>query len=114
MPGEIVIGNRQIRAAACETALACQLPQEFLLVHVVLEGFPAIDEDDWDLIVELPAKFRVRVNVNILPGESSAPRKLGQTLLDHFTKVAALARVDNDAARLKHATDSSAKAAFFQ
>jgi hypothetical protein len=64
MPGQIVIGNRQIRAAACETALACQLPQEFLLVHVVLEGFPAIDEDDWDLIVELPAKFRVRVNVN--------------------------------------------------
>jgi hypothetical protein len=56
-----------------DSALAGQPAQEFLLVHAVLESFTAINEDDWNLVAELAAKFGVGVNVDLLPGESSAP-----------------------------------------
>ncbi len=76
----------RFEATGCKRSpLVRQLPQKFLLVHVVLEGFAAIDEDDRDFVVELAAKFGVGINVNLLPRESSAPRKLGQTLFDDFT-----------------------------
>jgi hypothetical protein len=81
-----------------DTALAGELSQEFLLVHVIFESFTTIDEDDRDLVIELTAKFGVGVYVDVLPGESSAARKLGQTFFHHFTQVAALAGIDYDAA----------------
>ena len=81
---------------------AGELPQEFLFVHVILEGLAAVDEYDWNFIVELPAEFKVRVDIDFAPGESSATRKLGKALLHHFTEVASLAGVDDDAALIAH------------
>jgi hypothetical protein len=83
--------------------LAGQLSQEFLLVHAVLEGFTAIDEDDRDFVVELAPKFGVSVYVDLLPGKSPPPRQLGQALFDYFAQVASLAGINHDAARLWHA-----------
>jgi hypothetical protein len=77
MPGEIVKqGGRFERTARSESALAGQLPQEFLLIHAVLEGFAAIDENNRDFVVELAAKVGVGVNVDLMPGETPAARKL--------------------------------------
>src|SRR5882672_10687830 len=36
-----------------------ELAQKLPLVHAVLEGLVAVDEDDWNLIVEPAAKFTV-------------------------------------------------------
>ena len=89
--------------------LAGQLLQEFLLVHVVLESFAAIDEDDRNFVVELAAKVRVGVNVDLMPGESSPARKLGQALFHHFTQVASFAGVNHDVAELWHAGEILAR-----
>jgi hypothetical protein len=86
----------------CE-ALACELPQEFLLVHSVLKGFAAVNENYRDLVVELAPKVRVRVNVDLLPGESSTPRKLGKTFFYYFAQVASFAGIDHNATRVWHA-----------
>jgi hypothetical protein len=85
-----------------------QLPQEFLLVHAVLEGLAAIDEDDGDFVVELAAKFGIKVNVNFVPGEATAARKLAETFFYYFAKMTSLAGVDHDVARVGHVWDSSA------
>jgi hypothetical protein len=84
-------------------ALASEFPQKLLLVHAVLEGLAAINEDDGDFVVELAAEFRVHVNVDVSPREAAPARKLGEALFDHFTQVASLARIDHDVARLWHA-----------
>jgi Zn-dependent peptidase ImmA (M78 family) len=97
MPGEIVNGNQP---DSNHEALASQFPQEFLLVHVVLEGFAPVDEDDRDFVIELASKLGVGVHIDLLPGESSPPRKFGKALFDHFTQVASLAGIDHDAARI--------------
>src|ERR1700756_3401024 len=68
-------------------ALAGQLAQEFLLVHAVLESFPAIDEDDRHFVVELAAEFMVGIDVNFLPGKSAAAGELGETLFYNFAEV---------------------------
>jgi len=65
---------------------------------VILEGLAPVDEYDWDFIVELPAEFEVRVDIDFAPGESSATGKLVKTFLHHFTEVASFAGVDDDAA----------------
>jgi hypothetical protein len=83
--------------------LARQPAQEFLLVHAVFEGFATVNENHRDFVVELATKLGVRVNVDLLPNESSAARELGQALFDHFTQVASLAGVDHNIARLWHA-----------
>lgn len=80
-----------------------QPSQKFLLVHAVLEGFAAIDEDDRDFIVELAAEVRVAVDIDFLPGESTAAGEFREAFLYDFTQVTALARVHNDAAKLWHA-----------
>jgi hypothetical protein len=105
MPGEIVAesgwdeaGNR-----IAALALASQLAQEFLFVHAVLEGFAAIDEDDWDFVVELAAQVGVGVDVDFMPSEAAAARKLGQTLFHYFAQMTSLAGIDHDIARLRHA-----------
>jgi hypothetical protein len=69
MPEEIVTETARVE----RSELASQLLQEFLLVHAVLEGFMAVNEDDGDFVVELAAEFGVSVNVDVLPGESSSP-----------------------------------------
>jgi len=103
MPGEIVTEITRERCGRNETALAGQLPQELAFVHVVLEGFAAVDEDDGDFVVVLTAEFRVLVDIDFLPGESAVARELGQALFYHFTQMASLAGIDHDAAGLWHA-----------
>jgi len=88
-------------------ALGGEFAEEFLLVHAVLEGLAAINEDDRDLIVELAAKVRVGVNVNLAPGASATAGELRKTLLDHFAQVATLAGIDDDTAGRWHAKKDS-------
>jgi hypothetical protein len=52
--------------------LAGELSEEFLLVHVILEGFAAVNENYRNFIVELAAEFMVGVDVDFVPGETSA------------------------------------------
>jgi hypothetical protein len=82
---------------------ASQLPEEFLLVHVILEGLAAIDENDRNFIVELAAEFDVGVDVDFLPDEPSAAGEFGETFLHHFAKVASLAGIDDDVTSIWHA-----------
>jgi hypothetical protein len=73
MPGGIVAENPGIPIGKGESpALAGQLPEEFLLVHVILEGLAAVDENHRNFIVELAAEFEVGVDVDFLPDEPSA------------------------------------------
>jgi len=103
MPGEIVTEITRERCGRNETALAGQLPQELAFVHVVLEGFAAVDEDDGDFVVVLTAEFRVFVNIDFQPSEAAVARELGQALFHHFAQVTALAGIDDDTTRLWHA-----------
>jgi hypothetical protein len=84
-------------------ALAGQLPEEFLLIHVILEGLAAIDEHDRNFIVELAAELEVGVDVNFLPDEPSPAGEFGETFLHYFAKVASLAGIDDDATSICHA-----------
>jgi hypothetical protein len=83
--------------------LASQLPEEFLLVHVILEGLVAVDENDRNFIVELAAELEVGVDVNFLPDEPSTAGEFGETFLHHFAKVASLAGIDDDVTSICHA-----------
>jgi hypothetical protein len=83
--------------------LAGQLAEKFLLVHAVLEGFAAINEDDGNFVVELAAEFGVGVHIDLAPGEPPATRELGETLFDNLAEMASFAGIDHDVARLWHA-----------
>jgi hypothetical protein len=74
-----------------------------LLVHVILEGLAAIDEDDRDFIVELAAEFVVGVDVDFMPGEAAAAGEFGEAFLHQFAKVASFARIYDDVTGLRHA-----------
>src|SRR5579884_2050813 len=101
MPEAIVA--EQCSQETCETELADELSQEFLLVHVVLEGFATVDENDWNLIIELTTKIHVSVDVDLVPGEASSARQFGEAFLHHFAQVTSFARVNHDAADVWHA-----------
>ena len=77
-------------------SLAGELPQEFLLVHAVLERFAAIDEDDGNLVVVLAAKIGIGVNIHIAPVEAAALMELDEALLDDFAEMTAPAGIDDD------------------
>jgi hypothetical protein len=82
--------------------LASQFAEEFALIHVVLEGFVAVDEDDWDFVGEAAAQFVVGLNVDFAPGEAAAALQFGQGFLDDFAKVAAFAGVNHDLSQRLH------------
>jgi hypothetical protein len=82
--------------------LAGQLAEEFAFVHVILEGFAAVDEDDGHFVGELATQFIVAIHVDVLPAKTAAPLQLGESFLDDFAKMAAFARVNDDLARLRH------------
>ncbi len=71
--------------------LARQLAQKFPFVHAVLEGFAAVDEHDWNFIIELSPQFVIAIYIHFLPRESAAARELHKALLHHFAKVTPLA-----------------------
>jgi hypothetical protein len=75
---------------------AGQLPQKFLLVHAVLEGFAAVDEDDGDLVVVEAPEGDVGVDVDFAPVEAAAFVEFDEALLDDFAEMTALAGIDND------------------
>ena len=83
--------------------LTRQFSEKFLLVHAVLEGFAAIDEDHGDFVVELAAQFVVGVHVNLTPDKASAARELGETFFYNLAEMASFAGIDHDAASLWHA-----------
>jgi hypothetical protein len=82
---------------------AGEFTEEFLLVHMVLEGFSPINKDHGDLVVELSAESGVGVDVDLLPDEAAAARQLVEAFFDDFTQVASLARVDHDGSGIWHA-----------
>src|SRR5207302_8523094 len=90
--------------------LASQLPEEFLFVHVILEGLATVDEDHRNFIVELAAELEVGVNVDFLPDEPSTAGEFGETFLHHFAKVASLAGIDDDVTSVWHARRILARA----
>jgi hypothetical protein len=75
MPGGIVTENSGIPNGkrVVVTDLTGELSEEFLLVHVILEGLAAVDENHRNFIVKLAAELEVRVNVDFLPDEPSPP-----------------------------------------
>jgi hypothetical protein len=77
-------------------SLAGELPQEFLFIHVVLERFASVDEDDGDLVVVLAAEVGIRVNIHIAPLKAAALMEFDEALLDDFAKMAALAGIYDD------------------
>jgi hypothetical protein len=99
MPGEIVAERKGFE----RLALAGQSPKEFLLVHVVFESLSAVDEHHGNFVAELPAKFEIHVNVDLLPGKSAAARKLRQAFFHHLAQVASFAGIDNNGAGVWHA-----------
>jgi hypothetical protein len=96
MPGEIVAEGQPVSVNEVSVG---EFAEKFLLVHVVLEGFPAINENYRDLVVVLAAESGVSVDIDLLPGEAAAARELVEALFDHLTQMAPFARVDHDAAR---------------
>jgi hypothetical protein len=97
------------------TDLASQLPEEFLFVHVILEGLPAVDEYDRNFIVELAAQLEIGVNVDFLPDEPSTAGEFGETFLHHFAKMASLAGINDHITSIWHAGRILARAtAVFQ
>src|SRR4029077_10643482 len=90
-----------------EIDLAGEFAQKFPLVHAVLEGFAAVDEDDGDFVVKLAADFVIGINVDFTPGEAAMAGKLDQAFLDDFAEMASLAGVNHDLAGGWHGRDFS-------
>src|SRR5271157_2085588 len=85
-----------------------QFAEEFLLVHAVLEGFAAVDEDDGNFVVVEVAECGVGINVHLAPGEAAVFVELDEGLLDDLAKVASPAGIHDHFARLGHGKGSVA------
>jgi len=72
-------------------ALAGELAKEFLLVHAVLEGFAAVDEDYGDFVGVAAADFRVGVHVDFSPVEATTLVEFYEALFNDFAEVASFA-----------------------
>jgi hypothetical protein len=92
-----------------ERILAYELAQKLLLIHVILEGLAAINEDYWNLVIVLAAKVGVGVNVNLAPGKTAAAGKLGEALFHDFAKMTSLARINDNVSRLRHCAEILAR-----
>ena len=81
---------------------AVKFAQKFTLVHAVLEGFAAVDEDDGNFVGELAAQLIVGVDVHVPPGEAATALELGERLFHDLAEVAAFAGVKHDLAGVGH------------
>jgi hypothetical protein len=88
-----------------------QFAEEFLLVHAVLEGFAAVDENYRDFIVIEPANFSAGIYVDFMPGEASAFVEFDEALLDDLAEMASLPGIDDNFPRLRHAGECSSSGA---
>src|SRR6202140_2209121 len=96
-----------------ERSSSAQLAQEFLLIHAVLKGFAAVDEDYGDLVgIEAP-DFGVGVYVDFPPGEAATLVQLDDALLDDFAEMTSLAGINEDFPGRRHARECSSFGAGF-
>ena len=102
-----VILARTCNGFYAEHFSAGEFAEEVGLVHPVLEGFAAVDEDDGDLVGELAAELFVGVHVDVLPVEAAAAMQFGERLFHDFAEVASFAGVDHDLAELGHGGECS-------
>jgi hypothetical protein len=68
----IVAEPGQFGAVTPGKILADELAQEFLLIHAVLEGFVAVDEDHGNFVSEAMTQVVVAVNVDLAPNEAAS------------------------------------------
>ena len=97
-----------------EQSSGAQLAKKFLLVHVVLEGFAAIDENYRDFIGIDTPDFGVRIYVNFTPGKATTPLELDEALLDDFAEMTSLAGVNDNFPRLRHSESVAVSVQGFQ
>jgi hypothetical protein len=88
--------NQLKRISGAGILLARQLAQKLALVHAVFEGFMSVNKNDRDLVVELAAKFGIRVYVDFFPGESPPASELCEALFHQFAEMTTFARVNHD------------------
>src|ERR1700746_2337302 len=82
------------RTAECRSS--AQFAQEFLLIHAVLKGFAAVDEDYWHFVIVEAPDFGVGVHVDFSPGEAATLVELDDALLDDFAEMTSLAGINED------------------
>jgi len=103
----------QVLAITNEQDSRAQFAEKFLLVHVVLKGFAAVDEDYGNLVVIAAADFDVGVYVDFTPGEAATLVELDDALFDDLAEMTSLAGINDDFARLLHSKESSSLSAGF-
>jgi hypothetical protein len=96
-----VTGATTTRCNGCSRS-AAEFAEEVGLVHAVLKGFAAVDEDYGDLVGELPTELFVGVHIDVLPSEAAAAMEFGEGLFDDLAEMAAFAGVDHDLAEFGH------------
>jgi hypothetical protein len=79
--------------------LAGEFAQEFLLVHAVLEGLPAVDEDYGDFVGELTAEAVIVLDINFAPAKTAPALELRELLLHDLAKVTAPSGIHNHFAK---------------
>ena len=70
--------------------LVAQPAQKLAFIHAVLEGFAAVDKDDWNFVGELPPQLFVAVDIHFVPGKPTAALQLTERFLHDLAQVAAL------------------------
>jgi hypothetical protein len=96
-----VTGATATRCNGCSRS-AGEFAEEVGLVHAVLKGFTAVDEDYGNLVGELPPELFVGVHIDVLPSEAAAAMEFGEGLFDDLAEMAAFAGVDHDLAEFGH------------
>lgn len=86
----------------CNRKLAGEAAEKFALIHAIFKSFASVDKNDWDLVVELAAKLRVRVHIDFLPRESATASELREALFHQLAEMTTFARVDHDLAEEFH------------
>jgi hypothetical protein len=67
-----------------------------MLIHAVLEGFAAVDEDNGDFVIELAAQLIITVHVDLMPIEAPPTMELRDRLFDDLAEMASLPRINHN------------------
>jgi hypothetical protein len=90
------IADDFMKAGTRQSTAGGEFAQEVALVHAVLEGFFAVDEDHGDFVGVEAAEFVGGVHIELGEGELSMAGELDKGFLDHLAEVASLAGIEND------------------
>ena len=82
--------------------LTDEFAEEFLLVHAVLEGFAAVNEDYRNFVGVEAADFGIGVHVDFPPGEAAPLMQLDEALLHDLAEMASLPGIDDNFTGLRH------------